>query len=66
MCVGAQDRRLFVIMDVTSHEYEPYFPLRVDSPFGDSPDDGEIRRKGEKCVGERSIQLEVVLAPISR
>jgi hypothetical protein len=55
MCVGAQDRRFFVIMDVTSHESEPYFPSKVDSPFGDSPDDGEIRREGEKCVGERSI-----------
>jgi hypothetical protein len=53
-------------MDVTFRESESYFPSRVDPPFGDSPDDGEIRREGEKCAGERSIQLEVVSAPVSR
>jgi hypothetical protein len=53
-------------MDVIFREPEPYLPSRVDSPFGDSSDDGEIRREGEKCAGERSIQLEAVSAHVLR
>jgi hypothetical protein len=57
---------LFVSIDVIFRESEPYFPSRVDPPFGDLPDDGEIRREGEKCTGEILIQLEAMSAPISR
>jgi hypothetical protein len=38
---------MFVSIDVTFREFEPYFSSRVDSPFGDSSDDGEIRQGGE-------------------
>jgi hypothetical protein len=39
---------MFVSMDATFCESESYFPSRVDPPFGDSSNDGEIRREGEK------------------
>jgi hypothetical protein len=38
-----EEKRLFVCMNVTFRESVPYFPSRVDPPFGDSSDDGEIR-----------------------
>jgi hypothetical protein len=40
------ERRLFVSMDVTVQENEPYYPFRVTSPFGDSPDTSSMRQEG--------------------
>jgi hypothetical protein len=64
VCWSPGERQLLVSLDVTFHESKSYFHSRVDPPFGDSPDGGEIRREGEKCAGERSIQLEVVSTPV--
>jgi hypothetical protein len=66
ICVRTHEKKLFVSMDVIFREPEPYLPSRVDPSFGDSPNDGEIRREGEKCAGDRSIQLEAVSAPVLR
>jgi hypothetical protein len=65
-CWSPGERRLFISMNMTFHESEPYFPSRVGPLFDDLSNDGEIRREGEKCAGERSIQLEAVSAPILR
>jgi hypothetical protein len=67
ICVLEPRRKKIVVsMDVTFCESEPYFPSRVDPSFGDSPDDGEIGREGDKCASERSIQLEAVSVSVSR
>ena len=46
ICWSPVERRLFVSMDVTFRKSEPYYPLRVTSPFGNSPDTGSMRREG--------------------
>jgi hypothetical protein len=47
VCWSPRERILFVSINVTFRKFEPYFPSRVDSPFGDSSDDGKIRQGGE-------------------
>jgi hypothetical protein len=49
------ERRLFVSMDVTFRENEPYNPLRVTSPFDGSPDTGSMRREGGSSTCERLV-----------
>jgi hypothetical protein len=53
-------------MNVFFHESESYLLSRVDPPFDNSLDDGEIRWEREKYVGERLIQLEVTSTSILR
>jgi hypothetical protein len=43
VCWSPVKRRLFVSMDVTFGENEPYYPFRVTSPFGDSSDTDIMR-----------------------
>jgi hypothetical protein len=43
VCWSPVERRLFVSMDVTFRENEPYYPFRVISSFGDSLDTGSMR-----------------------
>lgn len=38
VCWSHVERRLFVSMNVTFREYEPYYSMEVTSPFGDLPD----------------------------
>jgi hypothetical protein len=47
ICWSPIERRLFVSMDVTFRELEPYYFTQVASPFGDSLDTGGMRREGE-------------------
>jgi Integrase core domain len=47
VCWSPIERRLFVSMDVTFRELEPYYSTQVASPFGDSLDTGGMRREGE-------------------
>jgi hypothetical protein len=46
VCWSPIKRRLFVSMDVTFRELEPYYSTQVASPFGDSLDTGVMRREG--------------------
>ena len=66
VCWSPRERRLFVSMDVTFRESEPYYPSGVASPFGDSPDSGGIGREGERTEEERPIQLEMISGPVVR
>jgi hypothetical protein len=50
-------RRLFVSMDVTFRELEPYYSDLVALPFGDSLDTGGMRREGE---GDSSSERRMV------
>jgi hypothetical protein len=43
VCWSPIERRLFVSMDVTFRELEPYYSTQVASPFGDSLDTGGMR-----------------------
>jgi hypothetical protein len=47
VCWSPIERRLFVSMDVTFRELEPYYSTQVASSFGDSLDTGGMRREGE-------------------
>jgi hypothetical protein len=47
VCWSPIKRRLFVSMDVTFRELEPYYSTQVASPFGDSLDTGVMRREGK-------------------
>jgi hypothetical protein len=47
VCWSLIERRLFVSMDVTFRELEPYYSTQVASPFGDSLDTGGMRREGD-------------------
>jgi hypothetical protein len=47
VCWSPIERRLFVSMDVTFRELDPYYSTQVASPFGDSLDTGGMRREGE-------------------
>jgi hypothetical protein len=47
VCWSPIERRLFVSMDVTFRELEPYYSIQVASPFGDLLDTGGMRREGE-------------------
>jgi hypothetical protein len=47
VCWSPIERRLFVSMDVTFRELEPYYSTQVASPFGDLLDTGGMRREGE-------------------
>ncbi|KAB5520450.1 hypothetical protein DKX38_024769 [Salix brachista] len=53
------EKRLFVSMDVTFREFEPYYTLEVNSPFDDSPDTSGMRREGESrsSDGERQVHV---------
>jgi len=53
-------------MDVTFQESEPYYPLRVTSPFGDSPDTSSMRREGESSDGERLVHVGMMPCPVLR
>jgi hypothetical protein len=64
VCWSPVERRLFVSMDVTFRENEPYYPFRVTSPFGDSLDTGSMRREGESSAGERLVHVGMMLCPI--
>ena len=53
-CWSPVERRMFVSMDVTFHELEPYYSSEATSPFEDSLDTGGMRREGESSGdGER-------------
>jgi hypothetical protein len=47
VCWSPIERRMFVSMDVTFRELEPYYSTQIASPFGDSLDTGGMRREGE-------------------
>jgi hypothetical protein len=47
VCWSPIEKRLFVSMDVTFRELEPYYSTQVASPFDDSLDTGGMRREGE-------------------
>jgi hypothetical protein len=73
VCWSPIERRLFVSMDITFREHEPYFSSGVSSPFGDSLNTGSVRREGESSgsdefrtvsVGDISCLVETVVEPI--
>jgi hypothetical protein len=47
VCWSSIEGRLFVSMDFTFRELEPYYSTQVASPFGDLLDTGGMRREGE-------------------
>src|SRR5664279_4205956 len=51
VCWSPMEMRLFVSIDVTFREHEPYYSSQVTSPFGDSLDTGGMRREGESSSG---------------
>ena len=70
VCWSPVERRLFVSMDVTFRESEPYYSSEVMSPFVDSIDTGSMSREGENGSGQRIpdvglIPLEIP-SPIER
>ncbi|KAF9661127.1 hypothetical protein SADUNF_Sadunf19G0035400 [Salix dunnii] len=59
VCWNPVEKRLFVSMDVSFREFEPYYTLEVNSPFGDSPDTSGIRREGESSRSDGKRQVHV-------
>jgi hypothetical protein len=57
VCWSPVKRQLFVSMDVTFRDNEPYYPFRVTSLFGDSPDTSSMRREGESNAGEKLVHV---------
>jgi hypothetical protein len=57
------ERRLFVSMDVIFRESELY-PLRVTSPFDDSPDTSYMRWEGDSSTCERLVHVGMMSYPI--
>jgi len=51
VCWSPVERRLFVSMDVTFRESEPYYSSEVMSPFVDSIDTGSMSLEGENGSG---------------
>jgi hypothetical protein len=51
VCWSPIERRLFVSMDVTFREHEPYFSSGVSLLFGNSLDTRGVRREGESSGG---------------
>jgi hypothetical protein len=47
-------------MDVTFRDNEPYYPFRVTSLFGYSPDTGSMRREGKSSADERLVHVEMM------
>jgi hypothetical protein len=53
VCWSPIEKRLFVSMDVTFRELEPYYSTQVASSFGDSLDIGGMRREGRMILAVR-------------
>jgi hypothetical protein len=66
ICWSPVERRLFVSMDVTFREHEPYYSLEVTSPFDDSPNTESIRRKGENSGSGKVVTVGVIPGPMPR
>lgn len=66
VCWSLVERRLFVSMDVTFREFEPYYSLDVTSLFDDSLDTGGIRREVESNDSERLVNVGSIQCPIVR
>jgi hypothetical protein len=64
VCWSPVKRRLFVHMDVAFREIEPYYPLRVISPFDDPSDTSSMRREGESSTCERLVHVGMIHCPI--
>jgi Reverse transcriptase (RNA-dependent DNA polymerase) len=66
VCWSPIERRLFVSMDVTFRELEPYYSTQLASPFGDSLDTRGMRREGEddSSIERRMMSVGDILCPL--
>ncbi|XP_078180398.1 uncharacterized protein LOC144574327 [Carex rostrata] len=63
MCWSPIEKRLFVSLDVTFRELEPYYTSEVTSPFGDSLDTGGTRQEGESSSSGEQQMVSVGAIP---
>jgi hypothetical protein len=66
VCWSPIERILFVSMDITFRELEPYYSTQVVSPFGDSLDTRGMRREGEDDSNSERRMMSVgdILCPL--